>query len=379
MFVCLVFFLSYSLLSYFLLLYSRDDDCPDKTGGDGKVGKVIDIRGWDNESRRSVANVMWSSGSTNVYRLGHKGKVDLKCTVDAEGGRYYRDHLPVLGEVLPSVASSSTAFPAQVSSASSTATENVVLSSPVVSSTSSSSDPLVNTAHSLSASSAATTATVNDGASTSAPVSAAASASPEVFHVGDKVKVIVEDEDELKRLQCGHGGWNPRMARFLGRIGTIHRTTEHGDLRVKFPESQLRWTFNPVALAKIQSYAVDDVVRVIEDAERVRTLQAGHGEWIEQMRLALGQKGKIVKVYLDNDLRVTMDSGTTWTFNPHCVTLVSSAPRTDRESTIQSTEGESVRRLNEDGQVMDTQSEYLIVIISHRSNHYFLYLQIPFL
>lgn len=67
-------------------------------GGEGKTGKVLDIRGWDNESERSVANVTWSSGSTNVYRLGHKGKVDLKYTQDAVGGYYYRDHLPILGK-----------------------------------------------------------------------------------------------------------------------------------------------------------------------------------------------------------------------------------------------------------------------------------------
>lgn len=68
------------------------------SGGEGKTGKVLDIRGWDNESERSVANVTWSSGSTNVYRLGHKGKVDLKYTQDAVGGYYYRDHLPILGK-----------------------------------------------------------------------------------------------------------------------------------------------------------------------------------------------------------------------------------------------------------------------------------------
>ena len=60
---------------------------------------MIDIRGWDNESGRSVANVTWTSGSTNVYRLGHKGKVDLKYVQDAVGGFYYREHLPVLGEI----------------------------------------------------------------------------------------------------------------------------------------------------------------------------------------------------------------------------------------------------------------------------------------
>jgi len=70
------------------------------SGGPGKQGKVLDIRGWDSESGRSVANVQWDTGSTNVYRLGHKGKVDIKYIHDASGGFYYRDHLPKLGKQL---------------------------------------------------------------------------------------------------------------------------------------------------------------------------------------------------------------------------------------------------------------------------------------
>ena len=62
------------------------------------IGTVEDIRGWDNESGRSVANITWASGMTNVYRLGHKGKADLKYIESAEGPYYYRDHLPVLGK-----------------------------------------------------------------------------------------------------------------------------------------------------------------------------------------------------------------------------------------------------------------------------------------
>lgn len=57
----------------------------------------MEIRGWDNESCRSVANVSWVSGSTNVYRLGHKGNVDLKYIQPGLGGFYYKDHMPVLG------------------------------------------------------------------------------------------------------------------------------------------------------------------------------------------------------------------------------------------------------------------------------------------
>lgn len=68
-------------------------------GGEGKTGRVLEIRGWDNESCRSVANVSWSTGSTNVYRLGHKGNVDLKFVHASIGGYYYKDHMPILGMV----------------------------------------------------------------------------------------------------------------------------------------------------------------------------------------------------------------------------------------------------------------------------------------
>ncbi|XP_004695338.1 PREDICTED: E3 ubiquitin-protein ligase MIB2 [Condylura cristata] len=67
-------------------------------GGEGKPGRVVDIRGWDVETGRSVASVTWADGSTNVYRVGHKGKVDLKCVGEAAGGFYYKGHLPRLGQ-----------------------------------------------------------------------------------------------------------------------------------------------------------------------------------------------------------------------------------------------------------------------------------------
>ncbi len=58
----------------------------------------MDIRGWDQESGRSVASVTWSNGTTNVYRMGHKGKVDLKYVSDVQGGYFYKEHLPRLGK-----------------------------------------------------------------------------------------------------------------------------------------------------------------------------------------------------------------------------------------------------------------------------------------
>lgn len=144
----------------------------------------MEIRGWDNESCRSVANVSWASGSTNVYRLGeefliksliftpklfyycsrkgHKGNVDLKYVVPSGGGYYYKDHMPVLGQRDEQ--------------------------QPVV------------------------------------------QATRPIFYVGDRVRVCL-DKESLMRLQQGHGGWNPRMTEFLSKIGTVHRITEKGDIR----------------------------------------------------------------------------------------------------------------------------------------------------
>ncbi|EDW63696.1 E3 ubiquitin-protein ligase MIB2 [Drosophila virilis] len=222
-------------------------------GGEGKTGRVMEIRGWDNESCRSVANVSWVTGSTNVYRLGHKGNVDLKYIAATCGGHYYKDHMPVLGQ-----------------------TEE---QQPIVSMVKPS------------------------------------------FSVGDRVKVCLE-VDALMKLQQGHGGWNPRMVEHLVKLGTVHRITEKGDIRVQYENCPNRWTFHPAALVKVVSFRVGDLVTIINDAQKVQQLQKGHGEWIDIMRYALGKLCKVVKVYSDGDLRIQqLDDGFEWTLNPKCVKL----------------------------------------------------------
>uniref|UniRef100_A0A8C7WHZ9 E3 ubiquitin-protein ligase MIB2 n=1 Tax=Oncorhynchus mykiss TaxID=8022 RepID=A0A8C7WHZ9_ONCMY len=193
-----------------------DWDWGNQDGGEGKVGKVVDIRGWDTESGRSVASVTWSNGTTNVYRMGHKGKVDLKYVSDVQGGFYYKDHLPKLGE--------------------------------------------------------------------HAELQRQESAEGHTFNQGDKVKCLLE-VDILRQMQEGHGGWNPKMS-------------------------------------EVNTFGVGELVRVLEDIDSVKRLQAGHGEWTDSMTPALGQVGKVLKVYADGDLRVAFN-GQTWTFNPACLSAQS--------------------------------------------------------
>ncbi|XP_076300738.1 E3 ubiquitin-protein ligase mind bomb 2 isoform X1 [Lasioglossum baleicum] len=240
-------------------------------GGAGKTGRVMEIRGWDNESSRSVATVTWSTGSTNVYRLGYKGCVDLSYVEEATNGMYYKEHLPILGQPVMTVSENGS---------SSTPTRNTI------------------------------------ACITSSPCNS-------TFIVGDKIKVLV-DVETLKEMQEGHGGWNPRMAEYIGKVGKVHRITDKGDVRVQFEECNNRWTFHPAALTKVtckDTFSLGDIVRVKTDLTAVKLYQRGHGEWIDVMKNALGKTGKVIKIYSDGDLRVALD-GHTWTYNPLSVTLV---------------------------------------------------------
>jgi len=65
----------------------------------------MDIRGYGADvGGRNAVKVKWPNDEANVYRVGVKGKMDLKCVEEAAGFDYYRDHLPVAGKCFISVA-----------------------------------------------------------------------------------------------------------------------------------------------------------------------------------------------------------------------------------------------------------------------------------
>lgn len=104
-----------------------------------------------------------------------------------------------------------------------------------------------------------------------------------IYAVGDRVKVCL-DKDALMKFQQGHGGWNPRMAEYLAKVGTVHRITDKGDIRVQYEGCGNRWTFHPAVLVKVCTFHVGDFVTIIDDAAKIQQLQKGHGEWVETMR-----------------------------------------------------------------------------------------------
>ena len=335
-----------------------------------------------------MACVQWTfTGTSNVYRVGHKGKVDLKYIQEGQGGFYYRDHLGILGmsedmianihslanntnlsttnanPLINSVAMSSaslasslmasTLIPVDSTVTSSLTTistdavaSNVNMASTLVSNdhdTASSTIVIAPSGHSNygsnisnpNAESSNLTSSINitsndavsvtnhsSSTSTTPPnQSAAAAVMNHMFSVGDKVKVSVTVE-VFKQMQEGHGGWNQKMADLVGKIGTIHRVTEKGDIRVQYDGPENRWTIYPGALTKVLcTYLVGDYVRINNDEEAIKTLQKGHGEWTENMRAILGRICRIINVYADGDLRVSLN-GTSFTLNPACCSSV---------------------------------------------------------
>ncbi|KAK2710926.1 E3 ubiquitin-protein ligase MIB2-like isoform X2 [Artemia franciscana] len=249
-----------------------DWDWGNQDGGDGKVGRVLEVRGWVNETNFSVASVNWPSGETNIYRIGHKGKVDLTCVSEAIGAYCYMDHLAILGK-----------------------TELVCPTIPM---------------------------------SLEAPEgSRRAVEETNTFSVGDRVQVDL-DITTLKRLQENHGGWNQRMTELIGRVGVVHRITERGDIRVAYDHCSNRWTINPKALSRVTVFSIGDEVMIIQDKNKIQELQRGHGEWVDAMETTLGKVGKVMQIYMDGDVRVQTYSCEqsrvqSWTFNPLCLVNVS--------------------------------------------------------
>uniref|UniRef100_A0A673B0W2 Mindbomb E3 ubiquitin protein ligase 2 n=1 Tax=Sphaeramia orbicularis TaxID=375764 RepID=A0A673B0W2_9TELE len=189
-----------------------DWDWGNQDGGEGKVGKVVDIRGWDTESGRSVASVTWSNGTTNVYRMGHKGKVDLKYVSDGQGGFYYKDHLPKLGEHAElQRQESADGHSFQQGDKVKCLLEVDILRQ------------------------------MQEGHGGWNPKMAEVN----TFAVGELVRVL-EDMDSVKRLQAGHGEWTDSMAPVLGQVGKVLKVYADGDLRVAFGGQT--WTFNPACL-----------------------------------------------------------------------------------------------------------------------------------
>ncbi|CAK1550004.1 unnamed protein product [Leptosia nina] len=79
---------------------------------------------------------------------------------------------------------------------------------------------------------------------------------------------------------------------------------------------------------------IGDQVTINLDLEIVRSLQVGHGGWIDAMIESLNTTGTVVGIDEDHDIVVTYPSGNRWTFNLAVLTKVSGASVSPSTSTM---------------------------------------------
>ncbi|KAM5320354.1 LOW QUALITY PROTEIN: E3 ubiquitin-protein ligase MIB2 [Glossophaga mutica] len=248
-------------------------------GGEGKPGRVVDIRGWDVETGRSVASVTWADGTTNVYRVGHKGKVDLKCVGEAAGGFYYKEHLPRLGK--PAELQRRVSADGQPFQHGDKVT--CLLDADVLRETQEGhgrwsprvveflgqtgpghmgrGDVCVQFGHETPL-----------GAHQGAPT-----LSQHNFRAGDVVRVV-DGLDKVKRLQAGHSEWTDDTAPALGRVGKVVKVFGDGNLRVAVG-GQL-CTFSPSCLVACRPEEGCN----LDVAERTRENKSSLGIALDKLR-----------------------------------------------------------------------------------------------
>lgn len=53
---------------------------------------------------------------------------------------------------------------------------------------------------------------------------------------GNKATIRCAKVEEAKAAQDGHGGWNPSMGKYLGKVGTCSYMYTDGDVKIKFED-----------------------------------------------------------------------------------------------------------------------------------------------
>ncbi|XP_075213933.1 E3 ubiquitin-protein ligase mind bomb 2 [Lycorma delicatula] len=289
----------------------HDWEWGDQDGGEGKTGRVMDIRGWDNESARSVVNVTWTSGSTNVYRLGHKGKVDIKCVQEATGGNYYREHLPILGHRLSSQVNEC------VPNAPRTLTFNQGDKVRVTMD--------IETLKGIQEGHGGWNARMEEyigkigvvhrvtdrgdirvsyeGCNNRWTFHPGALTKLDTYNVGDLVRMI-HDANLVKEYQKGHGEWIEVMRYALGKVGKVMKVYSDGDLRVCFDGQT--WTLNPMCvqpLAVRNSEGVNNKAEQGQDYNNPLDLLSN----LIESRLEISSVDKIVREAAQGHLDIVRD------------------------------------------------------------------------
>ncbi|KAJ8321090.1 hypothetical protein KUTeg_002677 [Tegillarca granosa] len=229
-------------------------------GGVGSRGVVIDLRSFGSDTGgRNAVKVRWPNDESNVYRLGHKGKVDVECVEPATGGFYYKDHLPLAG-----AKETATKGNPEMNQSILKIGDKVCVDIPEKALKE------VQKGHggwSLRMTECIGNVGIVKGFQGDDTVEVEygsdkwqfyAGAVRKVHHikVGDTVKIL-ENEQKAMLLQKEHGGWEEDMKKSLGKVGKVIKLDSDGDAVVAFGHQA--WVFNPACLIPVQGVKPDEL------------------------------------------------------------------------------------------------------------------------
>ncbi|KAK2559836.1 E3 ubiquitin-protein ligase MIB2 [Acropora cervicornis] len=220
-----------------------DGEVNDQISELNKVGVVEEVVSSNDEDTKDSVRVSWKKGGpTYIYRVGKDGKVDLKCTVPAIGGNYYRDHLPSL------------VLKQKKSQGGLTTGDKVIVEVTLKR------HKKLSSGHGEwnrdMAKYMREIGVVQDFTSNDDVVVEYADKrwryNPEVLKKVQQIKrgdeiLVKTDKNLVKELQVGHGEWNEAMVSILGRYGKVLNVDGNGDLLVLIEGNV--YYLNPAAVA----------------------------------------------------------------------------------------------------------------------------------
>ncbi|KAK2145435.1 hypothetical protein LSH36_682g01077 [Paralvinella palmiformis] len=147
---------------------------------------------------------------------------------------------------------------------------------------------------------------------------------------GDIVK-LHDEVQTVKYNQHGHGGWNEKMKKVLGKLGIVAYVDADYDVHVCFGETDVVWCINRANISVLyiggtlggcQSPNIDydtkpkrgSFVKLDSKQERVQNLQVDHGGWNNVMHGALGHVGIVCNTPRKNVIQVCFGIDT-WHLN----------------------------------------------------------------
>ncbi|XP_071079435.1 E3 ubiquitin-protein ligase MIB2-like [Haliotis cracherodii] len=248
---------------------SKDED-----GGKDAEGEVKCVEDHPSgTSFRSMVKVEWNCGNTGSYRAGHESKVEVKAVTEFPGTFYYRDHLRLFtGSESAATHGAKNEQPQSAQRSQLSPGDRVCIRVTVeelqqLQQNISHWDPHVLQCLPMLGTVKGCKKPGQVEVAFQWPIRGLLEIGTHIINEkalkkidtikeGDSVRII-EDVNEMRRLQLGHGGYSPIMSMTLGKVGKVRAVNPLGDVVVSF--GRVVWHFSPACCSRVQPQREDNL------------------------------------------------------------------------------------------------------------------------